>query len=98
MPSSSGKKHKHPQHSKKSKAIQRQRSVVTPTSSPAAAVQPVHQSAEVEAPQVPVAAAPQQTRPAAVMEYPYLASELKRVGILAAVIIIILIVLAIVLG
>lgn len=98
MPSSSGKKHKHPQHSRKSKAIQRQQSGVMPPASPGAAPHAIHQASEVEESQGPMPATAQQSHPAVVMEYPYLASELKRIGILAVVIIIILIVLAIVLG
>jgi len=84
-------KGKHPHHSKKSKAIQRRQAGViqqqpdSATAAPAAPVQPAP---------VPTAAATPKVRTA---QYPYITSELRRIGILAGIILVILIVLSIVL-
>jgi hypothetical protein len=83
---------KRPHHSKKSKAIRRQ--VNAPLQQPAdVAPKPV---APVKAESVPKPAAPPD---AAVMpRNPYVVEELKRIGILAGIIIVALIMLAIILG
>ena len=91
MPGTSRNKSKSSHHSKKSKAIQRQKAgVIRP------AVVETGRAAE------PVAAAPVEAahapRPVKVLEYPYVTSELKRIGILAGILLVILIILSIVLS
>lgn len=83
-------KGKHPHRSKKSKAIKRQAS--TYLQQQATAEAPEH-AAPVRTEPAPKAASPAVTTP----RYPYVAGELKRIGILAGIIIVILIVLSIVL-
>ncbi|OGO06701.1 MAG: hypothetical protein A2Y92_04820 [Chloroflexi bacterium RBG_13_57_8] len=83
-------------HSKKGKALQRKAAGTAPAVSvnaSAASPQPV--PAAVATPQPKVAAAP--TR-AALNPYPYITSELRRIAILAGVIIVILVVLYVVLS
>ncbi len=83
---------KHPHHSKKSKAIKRQASA------------PLQQPADAAPkPAAPVKAEPasKPTAPldaATMTRHLYIVDELKKIGILAGIIIVILIVLAIVLG
>lgn len=91
-------KGKNPHHSKKSKAMMRQAS--TPLQQQAAAVAPKPVES-VEAQTAPKAdTTPKSvTTPEAVAtpRYPYVTGELKRIGILAGIIIVVLIVLSIVL-
>ena len=90
MPSKSRHpKGKHPHSSRKSKARQRQEALAT---QPAAIEKPVQPVEVVAPPPSQPAAIP--SKPSA-QEYPYISRELRRIGILAAGIIIILIVLAI---
>lgn len=86
-------KGKHPHHSKKSKAIKRQAGNLLQQQATAVTPKP---AAPVEAPPAPKAAA----APAAVTtpRYPYVTGELKRTGILAGIVIVVLIVLSIVLS
>lgn len=94
MPAKSRRyKGKHPHHSKKSKAMMRQ-----------AGPQPQTQPQETAAAPKPVEPAgvtsetkPVRTPEAAVLRYPYVTEELKRIGILAGIIIVVLIVLSIIL-
>ncbi len=101
MPATTGKKNKHPQNSMKARTIQRQREGITrnPIAEP--------KSPELQkAASVPVTGAPVQSdapaKPAPqridTMEYPYLPADLKKIGILAAIILVVLIVLSIVIG
>ena len=89
-------KGKHPHYSKKSKALRRQGTTAMPQ---AAAGMPdiPKQAAPVTAPPVPrtTAVAPAKTT---INQYPYITSELRRIAILAGIIIIILIVLSITLS
>lgn len=91
MPGRSGNKSKSSPKSKKGKAIQRQKNGVV---KPAAA--------EMVRAAGPVAEAPfEETpapRPVKVLEYPYVAGELKRIGILAGILLAILIILSIILS
>jgi hypothetical protein len=85
-------KGKHPHHSKKSRA--RQRYGVMPVTPPAA--ETPRPAATVTMP-----SAPSKPTPAAksrIAEYPYITTELRRIGILAGIILVILIVLALVLS
>lgn len=87
-------KGKHPHHSKKSKAMMRQATPQPQTqpqetaAAPKPAVEPVVVTTETK---------PVRTPEAAVLRYPYVTEELKRIGILAGIIIVVLIVLSIVL-
>lgn len=101
MPSSPNKKH--PQNSKKAKTIQRQKQGIVRNVD----AQPVMQenTAVVSQPSKPaVKTRTAETAGASVpvqadtIRYPYLSGELKRIGILAAAIIIVLIVLAVTIG
>ena len=85
-------KRKYPHHSKKSKAIQRQESAAL--QQPAATSAP-RQAAAIDTTPLPKAtAALAKTR---TLQYPYITGELRRIGILAGIILVILIILAIVL-
>ena len=86
-------KGKHPHHSKRSRAKQRYGAV--------ASQQPT--LADTPAPMAAISKPPPVSRPASpaaakVVRYPYIATELRRIGILAGIVIIILIVLALVLS
>ncbi len=85
-------KGKHPHHSKKSKAIRRQTTMPSQQQATAVAPEP---TAPVKAPPAPKAAAASAAVTAP--RYPYVVGELKRIGILAGIIIVVLIVLSIVL-
>ncbi len=91
MPSSNGNK-KHPRASKKSKAIERQKYG-------ADVRKPVIAGSQVQSPAVNIPAARENSSAVHMRlpEYPFLAGELKRIGILAVVVIVILIILAIIL-
>jgi hypothetical protein len=91
MPKSRHGRGKHPHRSKKSKAMRRQAGIPLPSQATAVAPKP---SAPAEAPPAPktVAAPAVVTAP----QYPYIAGELKRIAILAGIIIVALIVLSIV--
>ena len=86
-------KGKHPQHSKKSKAKQRhgatalQQHVVTDAPTPAATISTP-----------PSSRAPASSAKTRTVQYPYITTELRRIGILAGIILVILIVLALVLS
>ena len=84
-------KGKHPHHSKKSKAIKRQAGNLLQQQATAVTPKP---AAPAE-----VSPAPKAAAPAAVTapRYPYVTGELKRTGILAGIVIVVLIVLSIVL-
>ena len=84
---------KHPHHSKKSKAIRRQ--VSTPVQSPADKTPGPVAPARVEP--APRTAAPAEAA-AAMPRYTYVVQELKRIGIIAGIIIVALIVLSVVLS
>jgi len=86
-------KGKHPHHSKKSKAIERQAGNLLQQQATAVAPKP---AASAEASPAPKAAAA--TAAVTTPRYPYVAGELKRIGILAGIFIVILIVLSIVLS
>jgi hypothetical protein len=83
-------KGKHPHHSKKSKAIQRRQAGILQPQPDSVTAMP---TAAVQAP-VPTATATPKARTA---QYPYITSELRRIGILAGIILVILIVLSVVL-
>jgi len=83
-------KGKHPHHSKKSKAIRRQAGISLQQQATSVAPKP---AAPVESPPAPKAEAAIITP-----RYPYVAGELKRIGILAGIMIVLLIVLSIVLS
>ncbi len=86
-------KGKHPRHSKKSKALIRQ--VNAPLQQQQTDVTP-KPAAPVEVEPAPKTAAPPEA--AIMLRYPYVVGELKRIGILAGIVIVALIVLSIVLG
>jgi len=86
-------KRKHPHHSKKSKARQRHGAM------------PLQQQAVAETPQpaatisrLPSSKAPASPAASRVAQHPYITTELRRIGILAGIILVILIVLALVLS
>jgi len=86
-------KRKHPHHSKKSRVIQRQGAM------------PLQQQAVAETPQPaatisrpPLSRAPTSPTASRVAQHPYITTELRRISILAGIIIVILIVLALVLS
>ena len=82
-------KGKHLHQSKKSKAKQRQEAL---TAKPAAVAKPAHiAEPDPTPPPRPAAVTPKPRT----MDYPYITGELKRIGVLAGVIFIILIVLAV---
>lgn len=85
------KKSKHPHHSKKSKAIQRQANTGL-RQTPVAAPKPVVPVTPLPKPTVESIQAPTKT-----ISYPYVAGELRRIGILAGIVLIVLIILSIVL-
>ncbi len=85
-------KGKHPHHSKKRRAIRRQASA--PLQQPASVAPKPAASAKAEPAPKPAAMTDTATMPRNL----YIIDELKRIGILAGIIIVILIVLAIVLG
>lgn len=93
MPKSRHGRGKHPHRSKKSKALRRQAGITPQATGAVASPQP---AAPVPAKPAPKAAA----APAAVTtpQYPYVIGELKRIGILAGIVIVILIVLSIILS
>ena len=85
-------KGKHPHHSKKSKAIMRQTSAAKHQPAAVVAPKPVEPVKTPTAPKADV-----KTEVTAALRYPYVTGELKRTGILAGIIIVVLIVLSIVL-
>ena len=85
-------KGKHPHHSKKSKA--KQRHIATALKPPVADTpQPATAISTPPPPKVP--ASPTKPRTA---QYPYITAELRRISILAGIILVILIVLAVILS
>ncbi len=85
-------KGKHPHHSKKSKAIQHKEAAALQQT---AATSVPGQAAAIDTTPLPkVAATPAKTR---TLQYPYITGELRRIGILAGIILVILIILAVVL-
>ena len=86
-------KSKHPHYSKKSKAIHRQEAVAVQGP---ATDDMSRQPAVIEAPPLPKEkASPGKAR---VLQYPYISGELRRIGILAGIILVILIVLSIIIS
>ena len=85
-------KGKHPHQSKKSKAIMRQAGTNQRQEAPAAATKIEE---PVKAPALPKADTAKEA--VAAIRYPYVTWELKRIGILAGIIIVVLIVLSIIL-
>lgn len=101
MPGTPSRKGKHPQNSKKAKAIQRQKQADGKSIARSASARealPVTASASQAARPTPSDPANRQAiaQQRDTMVYPFLSGELKRIGILAAAIIIVLIILAIV--
>ncbi len=86
-------KGKHPHHSKKSKALRRQ--VNTPLQQQPTDVTPKPAAPARVEPAPKTVATPEA---AAALRHPYVIEELKRIGILAGIVIVALIVLSIVLG
>ncbi len=86
-------KGKHPHHSKKKKAIMRQAGSQPQPQPQATATAPK----PAEPARVTAETKPARTQEAAVLRYPYVTEELKRIGILAGIIIVVLIVLSIIL-
>jgi hypothetical protein len=88
-------KSKHPQHiSKKARAIQRQQAV---TERPASTGQAAPQEVRPAAAAAPAASAPKPAaavKKVAAMQYQFIGAEIRRIGILASIIIVILIVLS----
>jgi hypothetical protein len=84
-------KGKHP-HSRKSKSIKRQSTMAVEQSVPADKPVP---EATIEKPSVPKVSAESQTK---VIQNPYIVNELRRIGILAGIILVVLIILAITLS
>jgi hypothetical protein len=85
------KKSKHLHHSRKSKAIQRQAtigSIQTPINIPKPVV-PVTPPPSPKEESIPA--------PAKAISYPYVTGELRRIGILAVIVLIILIILSVIL-
>ena len=83
---------KHPHQSKKSKAIQRQEALISQPSSPDKPAQ-VKKAVVLSAPQ------PTETQPRQrTISYPYIYRELRRIGVLAVIMFIILIILAVVIS
>lgn len=103
MPTPSKKKTKHPQNSKKARTIQRQKQGVMRNTeaepvNPTAPVTPAAVTAGIHEGAAPAAIKNTAVRQVDTMEYPFLAGELKRIGILAGIIIVVLIVLALIIG
>ena len=86
-------KGKHYQHSKKSRAKHRH---TTMASQPSVVADTAAQAATISTP--PSASAPTSSTALRAARYPYITSELRRIGILAGAIIVILIVLALILS
>ena len=84
-------KSKHPHHSRKSKAIQRQATIGS-RQTPEETLRPV-----VSATPPPTPKAESTPAPAKTISYPYVAGELRRIGILTGIVLIVLIILSIVL-
>lgn len=89
MPSKSRRSRgKHPHQSKKSKAIRRQEALATRTPVP-------EKPAQIKEPFITAAPKPAETPSRQrTVSYPYVFQELRTIGVLAAIIIIILIILA----
>jgi hypothetical protein len=97
MPGKAKRKGKHPQ-SKKSKAILRHVAVAPPAAAAGTTpATPATQAPTVARPATPPKAAAAPSR-AGTASYPYFIPELKRIGILAAIIIVVLVILSIVLS
>ena len=104
MPKSRRSKGKHPHSSKKAKAIERQMSGIQRTATPPAPRPAVVDSVQPEA----VPGAPTAPKPAAASaevharaittQYHFIVDELKKIGILAGIILVILIILSIILS
>jgi hypothetical protein len=86
-------KGKHPHHSKKSKAKLRHSTMALQQPTAADTPQPV---ATITSP--PSSRAPTSPAKPRIAQYPYITTELQRIGILAGIILVILIVLALVLS
>lgn len=86
-------KGKHPHHSKKSKAKQRHGAIALQQPTVAETPQPV--ATIITPPSLKTPAPPAKSR---IAQYPYITTELRRIGILAGIILVILIVLALVLS
>jgi hypothetical protein len=83
---------KHPHHSKKSK-IKKRQAMSFPQ--PVAAEAPKQPAAVEKSSPAAVTAPPAKVK---IMQYPYITGELRRIGILAGIILVILIVLALVIS
>jgi hypothetical protein len=93
MPSKSRRtKGKHPHQSKKSKAILRQEALATRPPTPEKPA-PVKETITLPTPKPAEIPSKQRT-----VSYPYIYRELRRIGILAAIIFVILIILAVVIS
>ena len=90
-------KGKHSQHSKKSKVLRRQGTMAAMPPATATTTEIPKQVASMTAPPVPRAATATPTK-TATNQYPYITSELRRIAILAGIIIVILIILSITLS
>ena len=86
-------KGKHPHHSKKSKAIQRQGAMALQQHK--VTEEPMHATTIDTIPSPKATTAPMKTK---VLQYPYIIGELRRIGILAGILLVILIILAVVLS
>jgi len=94
MPSKSRHaKGKHPHHSKKSKAIQRQGAMALQQHK--VAEEPMQAATIDTIPSPKATTAPVKTK---ALQYPYITGELRRIGILAGILLVILIILAVVLS
>jgi hypothetical protein len=89
-------KGKHPHYSKRSKALRRQATATAATQATAGMPESLQQAASAATAPVPKAAS--STAKTAEIQYPYITSELRRIAILAGIIIVILVVLSIVLS
>jgi len=87
------RKDKHPHHSRKSKAIQRQGT--TAIEQNMAAETPAQTAGQDVA---PVPKARDESAKMKAMQYPFIANELRRIGILAGIALVVLIILAIILS
>ena len=88
-------KGKHPHHSRKSKAIQRQEAR-TSQQNATVATPPKAATVEVDKTYTPKPAAIPEKKKS--IQYPFIAGELRRIGLLAGIILVILIILALVLS
>ena len=87
-----------PKKSRRAKTLQYQRKQERPLATATRDTPVVVPSGETAPPVAPSAVAPTPRKAAAGIRYPYVAAELQRIGLLAGIILVILVVLALVLS